>query len=182
MTRSIKPLAWVLVGVGVLVLTAGAARVPPGAQRPRSSTSFGSVRPDRRSQDRCGALRVRRPGRSVALGRSPLPGHGGNRRAPLRRRHGRHKGTLLFRIDPRPTRPLTAAPKRASRTPSGTSRGSNRCSRRAPSPRRTRRRPDGVRSGASGGRPDEEGLRRHVRSLGDHRTRRTRPARAGRAA
>src|SRR5881397_35486 len=94
MTRSIKPLAWVLVGVGVLVLTAGAAafrRAPSApAAPPPSEVSVLTVVPETVAA-RYEYVGQAEASRSVEV-RSQVTG------VIVARPYA--KGTLLFRIDP----------------------------------------------------------------------------------
>src|SRR6267143_1105613 len=100
MTRSIKPLAWVLVGVGALVLTAGAAvfRRPPSAPAapPPSEVSVLTVVPETVAA-RYEYVGQAEASRSVEV-RSQVTG------VVVARPHAEGtdvaKGTLLFRIDP----------------------------------------------------------------------------------
>src|SRR5207302_2224674 len=100
MTRSIKPMAWVLVGVGVLVLTAGAAafrRAPSApAAPPPSEVSVLTVVPETVSAryeyvgqaDASRSVEVRSQVTGVVVAR------------PYAEGTDVAKGTLLFRIDP----------------------------------------------------------------------------------
>src|SRR5881296_4302378 len=100
MTRSIKPLAWVLVGVGVLVLTAGAAafrRAPSApAAPPPSEVSVLTVVPETVAA-RYEYVGQAEASRSVEV-RSQVTGVIVER--PYAEGTDVAKGTLLFRIDP----------------------------------------------------------------------------------
>src|SRR3989449_1208336 len=100
MTRSIKPLAWVLVGVGVLVLTAGAAafrRAPSApAAPPPSEVSVLTVVPETVAA-RYEYVGQAEASRSVEV-RSQVTGVIIER--PYAEGTDGAKGTLLFRIDP----------------------------------------------------------------------------------
>src|SRR5213083_2322237 len=101
MTRSIKPLAWVLVGVGVLVLTAGAAafrRAPSApAAPPPSEVSVLTVVPETVAA-RYEYVGQAEASRSVEV-RSQVTGVIVAR--PYAEGTDVAKGALLFRIDPR---------------------------------------------------------------------------------
>src|SRR2546428_1376272 len=100
MTRSVKPLAWVLVGVGVLVLTAGAAafrRAPSApAAPPPSEVSVLTVVPETVAA-RYEYVGQAEASRSVEV-RSQVTGVIVAR--PYAEGTDVAKGTLLFRIDP----------------------------------------------------------------------------------
>src|SRR3989449_6195441 len=100
MTRSIKPLAWVLVGVGVLVLTAGAAafrRAPSApAAPPPSEVSVLTVVPETVAA-RYEYVGQAEASRSVEV-RSQVTGVIIER--PYAEGTDVAKGTVLFRIDP----------------------------------------------------------------------------------
>src|SRR5438128_9045941 len=100
MTRSIKPLAWVLVGVGVLVLTAGAAafrRAPSApAAPPPSEVSVLTVAPETVTA-RYEYVGQAAASRSVEV-RSQVTGVIIER--PYAEGTDVTKGTVLFRIDP----------------------------------------------------------------------------------
>src|SRR5258705_3246927 len=100
MTRSIKPLAWVLVGVGVLVLTADATmfRRPPSAPAapPPSEVSVLTVVPETVAA-RYEYVGQAEASRSVEV-RSQVTGVAVAR--PYAEGTDVAKGTLLFRIDP----------------------------------------------------------------------------------
>src|SRR2546423_1830946 len=159
MTRSIKPMAWVLMGVGVLVLTAGAAafRRPPSAPLapPPAEVSVLTVVPET-APAHYEYVGQAEASRSAEV-RSQVTGVIAAR--PYPEGADAAKGTLLFRIDP--TTYEAALPQRASaarerRAQPGAPQIAARVPRRRPE--RRRRRPDGVRSGAGGGGSDQEGL------------------------